>query len=132
MSNHTNDFLLLCKDRNFAEAVHALYYLPLNYKLMVLQDAAMPGADDSSWLDTISLKGRVSFEKSDDTHPAANAIISSDDDSAVTKTQSSPYVIVSETAGSDIQIDGPHGFTVRSNSPEALATAVLKLSRATA
>jgi hypothetical protein len=131
MSNSTNDFLLLCKDENFAEAVHALLYLPHNYKLMVLHDATLPKTDDPTWLDTQSLKDRVSFENNDTT-TSFDAIISSDADSAVTKTQSAPYVIVSDTAGNDLQSDGQYGFTVRSNNPEALASAVLKIARATA
>lgn len=125
------DFLLLCKDGNVAEAIHALYYLPLNYKLMIMPSSADSSVDDASWTEDISLKGRVQFGDVDAVGYRAyvGAIISDDANAETVKSATSPYVVVSATAQNGIMLDGIHGLTVQSGNPEALASAILHISR---
>lgn len=119
------DFLLVFRKGDLAEAVHALYYLPENYKLMILNKAA----SDISWADA-TIKGRVSFEGTEGAGiaSAANAIIS-DDEVQVSSTDA-PYVFVSSNASNNTIVENGSYFTVPSGSPEALASAVLRIARA--
>jgi len=125
----THDFLLLCKNGRLAEAVHALYYLPANYKLMVVSDSALA----MDWAES-ALKGRISYETAEKVRQnpsyAADAIISDDTEAAVIEsTGRAPYVVVSATAGEGIMLNGLHGLAVRTGNPEALASAILHISR---
>lgn len=116
---------------NLAQAVHALYYLPANYKLVA--SAAGVSADfiaraHDSFLD------RVRFET--DTQEGSplsyvGAIIYGDANDKTTPT-GQPTVVVSQGASKAIEVNGQKGFTVLAGNPEALATAVLRISRATA
>lgn len=117
------DFLLVFKKGDLAEAVHALYYLPQNYKLMILNKTA----SDLSWADA-TIKGRVSFNDTSAASGTASAIIS--DDEVHVASNDAPYVFVSSTASGDTIIDNGSYFTVPSGSPEALASAVLRIARA--
>lgn len=130
----SQDFLLLCKDGNIAEAVHALYYLPQNYKLMVVANAARSSENEASWMENISLKGRIRFEdmtvkQLESPYLFADAIISDDTDAETVKSADAPYVVVSATAGNGLTMSGANGFTVQTGNPEALASAILHIAR---
>lgn len=126
----TKDFLLVFKQGDLAEAMHALYYLPTNYKLMILNGT---NASDISWADAM-IKGRVSFNEAEDANAASassfGSAIISDDDEVHAESDSAPYVVVSNTAIDDTIVDNGSHFTVPSGSPEALASAVLRIARA--
>lgn len=127
---NAKDFLLIFKQGDLAEALYALYYLPTNYKLMILNGMT---ASDISWPDAM-IKGRVSFKQAEDANAAsaysfANAIIS-DDDEVHAASDSAPYVVVSSTTSNDTVVDNGSHLTVPSGSPEALASAVLRIARA--
>ena len=132
--NRVRDFLLLCNNASVAEAVHALYYLPQNYKLMVLRGAA--DMQSTAWMQNESIKGRVQFEDmgtSEEKSPYSyDAVISDDKEEETLKSSSAPYVVVSATANAGIATDGDHGFKVRMDSPEALASALLNITRGAA
>lgn len=132
------DFLLLCKDDNIAEAVHALYYLPQNYKLMIMADIVQGTNPDNSWVAEMAFKDRIKFETAETTETAeqkkspysfADAIISDEANAASLKTAKAPYVVVSSTAAAGLAANGANGFTVQSGNPEALASAILHIAR---
>ena len=129
------DFLLLCENDNIAEAVHALYYLPQNYKLMVMRDSASDSAHsakDEAWMK--SFQNRIKFgnkETQEQVSPysIADAIISGEQDIRTAKTGNAPHVVVSGSAHSGLVARGGSDFTVQSGNPEALASAILYIAR---
>jgi hypothetical protein len=132
------DFLLLCKDSNIAEAVHALYYLPQNYKLTIMADIAHGTNPDNSWVTDMSFKDRIKFETTENTETSerkespysfADAIISDEANAESLVTANAPYVVVSSTAAAGLAANGVNGFTVQSGNPEALASAILHIAR---
>jgi hypothetical protein len=137
-ANGQKDFWLLYPSAtgngSVAGALHALYYLPSNYKLMVLSNAL--SRDFMSKAEG-SISDRVHFETgaglSSGTSPFsyAGAIIYDGADAEATDAKT-PTVIVSQQASQAIESDNHSGFTVSADNPEALATAILRISRATA
>jgi hypothetical protein len=132
------DFLLLCEDGNVAEAVHALYYLPQNYKLMIMGDIAQSTNPDNSWVADMSFKDRIKFEATENTETSeqkeppysfVDAIISDEANAESLKAAKAPYVVVSSTAATGLATNGANGFTVQSGNPEALASAILHIAR---
>lgn len=122
-------FLVVCSRSNLAQAVHALYYLPENYSLMVMSDSADNHAD-TSWMDSLTFKNRIQFnEKETDESTLslfsfADAVIGNEHASQTSRT---PQVVMSsETSGIT---PTTHGFTVQTGNPEALASALLSLAR---
>lgn len=119
---------------NITEAMHALYYLPANYKLIVLSNAL--SRDFMSKAEG-SLMNRVRFETgaglSNGASPFsyADAVIYDGADTDAAKT-ATPTVVVSQDASKDIETNERNGFTVSAGNPEALATAVLRIARAAA
>lgn len=130
----SRDFLLLCKNENIAEAVHALYYLPLNYKLMIITNMTNSPEENAGWLNTTSLQGRISFDTDvskieQSSYESFDAIISNDHDIESDQKIDAPYVVVSSTADTGITVNGANGLTVQRGNPEALASAILQLAR---
>lgn len=121
---------LLCRSTDLTEAVHALYYLPEAYNLLVVDDAAQP-ITDRSWIDSIAFKHRIQFNKkegaavSTPSFPFA-AIISNEQDTQYEQA-ATPHVVVSANATGMIQTTT--GFTVQVGNPEALASAILRATR---
>jgi hypothetical protein len=117
-----------------AEAMHALYYLPANYKLIVLSNAL---SRDFAAMSESSLINRVRFENgaglSNGTSPFsyADAVIYDGADPEAGKAVT-PTVVISQDASKDIETNNRNGFTVSASNPEALATAVLRIARAAA
>jgi hypothetical protein len=134
----TQDFWVLYPsatgDGSLSEALHALYYLPANYKLIVLSNAL---SRDYMSMAEGSLINRVHFETGAGlSHGAspfsfAGVIIYDGADPEASKGVT-PAVVVSKGASKDIETNDNNGFTVSAGNPEALATAVLRIARATA
>jgi hypothetical protein len=114
----------------FANVLHTLYYLPENYKLMIV------GADVTTdqiapLANCLDLMKRVRFETTtelpEDATPFSfgRALVS--DEAQPTK---SSVLVTSETSSA---LSGTYdsGFTVLAQSPPALASAVLKIAHAT-
>jgi len=130
------DFWLLyaaeAGSKTLGDVLHALYYLPGNYKLLVLTE----DIQDQMYLTAgTELFGRVRYETeaglSDKTSPFfhAGAIIYASEGPSG---QGDSVPIVITAAGSD---QGPennewNGFTIASGSPEAMASAILRIARA--
>lgn len=102
---------------DLAEAVCALYYLPENYKLVVMADAAdradiMRLAEDVTIMDRVSFEG-IATEMSDRATPFsfADVVLRDNDEN------------FSSTIQRQINVAENH-------SPEALASAILKAARA--
>jgi hypothetical protein len=132
-SNSKNDdFLLVCPSASgIADAIHALYYLPANYHLLVLAQAAQD-LNAQSWAKHNEMMGRVQFEDieemPDGTSPfsSADAVIA-DSDSDVSL--STPMVILLDEEGEGIENTGFNRFAVGINNPEALASAIMKIAK---
>lgn len=134
--NDMRDFRLLLTqhDEGLREAVHALYYLPDNYKLVVLNNVAAR-ADFMAWAEQ-GIIDRIEFEEKETSPEGASpfsfagAVIYSGAHPNFA-TEKTPMVVVSEGAA-DITSNDHHGFTVAAGNPEALATAVMRIARAQA
>jgi hypothetical protein len=135
-SSAQEDFWLLCPSEvsndSLAEAVHALYYLPANYKIIVLSGALSRNVTSMA---EGSIMKRVRFEPgtglSNGTSPFsfAGAVVYGSADAEAIK-GATPTVIVSQGASKDIETNGHKGFTVSAGNPEAFASAVLRIARA--
>lgn len=123
------DFLVLYAPttgyKNLAGAIHALYYLPENYKLVVLAGKDSREGVVSTWLTDSAIMNRIKFESATGLPEGAspfsfaNAVIA----------DSSDAMVVTEDVDAAKERKGSSVFAVPSNSPEALASAVLKLGR---
>lgn len=130
------DFWLLYpssnSDKTFADALCALYYLPENYKLLILTDGTAKA--DASMPSHSDLKARVKFEQgaglSGQASPFsfAHALISDDATPDIIKQTIKSQVIVSAGAKSDLEPSEYNSFTVSTNNPLALASAVLRIA----
>ncbi len=143
--NDKQDFLLFCSSnasqQDLAQAVHALYYLPDNYKLVVLEDETekvekghkMPWADSSiqnriQFSDTNSNQTETSKQKSNAPFFDADVVISDEQSKHDFQKSSAPEVRI-DSHISEVHIEN-NGFRVPFGSPEALATALLRLAHA--
>lgn len=131
-NSKNGDFLLVCPSASgIADAIHALYYLPANYRLVVLAQAAQD-RDAQSWAKHSEMMGRVQFEDIEEmpngTSPfsSADAVIA-DSDSDVSL--STPMVVLLDEEGEGIENTGFNRFAVGINNPEALASAILKIAK---
>ena len=126
------DFLLVCPSASgLAETIHALYYLPQNYRLVVLSQVAQD-RDDMDWV-ADSMMERVQFEKTGLSNGAspfssADAVIS--DDAMSNVADSTPMVVLSRYADDDsIETTGQNRFEVSADNPDALASAILNIAK---
>ena len=137
-ANKQKDFWLLYPSTNrsgtFADIVYALYYLPENYKLMILsEDTAQDQMDMAKYED---LKTRIQLETetglSAEASPFsfAHALISDDATPEIIRSTVKSQVVVSGSAKQDIQRTEADGFTVPSGNSPALASAVLRIAHA--
>jgi hypothetical protein len=143
----TQDFLLLLaqKGDSLAQTIHALYYLPENYKLLVLNGAISKAAMTAGQRIDQSIMSRIRFEEDESQHQTgtlfhtqaspfsvADAVIYNGSIEPNVATARTPMVLVSDMVTEDIATNEHHGFTVAAGNPEALATAVLRIARAQA
>lgn len=122
-------FLVVCSPKDLTEAVHALYYLPENYSLMVVSDSTQKMAD-TSWIDSLVFKNRIQFNDKETPESVLSLFSSADavvDDGEKAQVTQTPRVVMSATvSGITPNADG---FTVQTHNPEALASALLFLAR---
>jgi len=121
-------------DTTLDDTLCALYYLPENYKLLILTD----GVTKSNWPMTSydELKTRIKLE--DETGMTQkvspfsfdHALISDDATPDIIKKTIKSQVIVSSGTKSDLEPAERNSFTVSANNPPALASAVLRIAHA--
>ena len=121
--NHTTDkreFLLFCSSEHpadLAAAVHALYYLPENYKLVVLgrasHDAEMMPWADKTIMDRIQFENYTGLSEEETTSPFLYIKTEAEEPAAdsVFERALSSHAVVTE------------------GNPEALASSILRLAR---
>ncbi len=126
---YTSDY----RDPVLSDAVHALYFLPANYKLMIVSSSAPRQAIANSTHTHIAKRVRLTEKTglstgaspfsfgSAEIYPAGAAGSLSE--------HATPVVIVARTAASDLEDNGWNGFIVPAGKPEAIASAMLKISR---
>jgi hypothetical protein len=133
------DFLLFYSsdedNGSLVETIHALYYLPQNYKLIVpsqfaLRESVMPWADKKI-MDRVQFAGKTGLSQPKETSPFSynSVVVWSGGDGDSGAAEETPRVQLLDTAD-DIASDHHNGFTVAADNPEALATAVLRIARA--
>lgn len=139
-ANKQKDFWLLYPSTNrsgtFADIVYALYYLPENFKLMILSEDTNQDQMDMAKYSDLSTRIQLETETgmSAETSPFsfAHALISDDATPEIIRNTVKSQVVVSENAQQDIQRTQADGFTVHSGNSPALATAVLRIAHASA
>jgi hypothetical protein len=136
-NDQAQDFLLFCPapsdQTQVMNAIHALYYLPKHYKLVVMKDASL--VDGRKMAEgNEHLVDRILFE-TDTRAPGetpsfdyANAVICSEANDRYDNV-SAPHITISQSATSGIEDDGGNNFTVPHGSPEALASAAMLIAR---
>jgi hypothetical protein len=120
------------------EAIHALYYLPQNYKLLLTDRTAIENDMITNWA-MQNIMNRIRFEdeglsEQQQTSPFsyADAVIASSTTDPNFAHIAAPLLVVSDDSEDDIAYNERHGFNVRANNPEALASAILRIARARA
>lgn len=135
----SEDVLFLCssqaEEQDVAQAVHALYYLPQNYKLVVLEDQTQ--THPMSWADE-SIKGRIEYKTNDKTELSeanqaapfsfADFIVSDEKSKGIFRACSAPQLRIDQNVSA--VAPEKHGFRVPMGNPEALASAIMRLTRA--
>jgi hypothetical protein len=131
-----NDFLLFCPsasdDTEVMNAIHALYYLPAQYKLVVMKNASI--IDGRKMAEgNEHLVDRILFE-TDTRAPGetpsfsyADAVICSAGDATCVQVDA-PHIVVSQ-GSAGIEQSGLNGITVPADSPEALASAAMLIAK---
>lgn len=104
-----------------SEAIHALYYLPESYKLVVLSDMSVSEDVKTAIMKDISVMDRIHF--ADNTEKAAEAAPFEHADVTVGYIADSTLALESSTQQSVV---------IPARSPEAFASAVLGIARARA
>jgi hypothetical protein len=130
-----DDFVIMCpfRDGGLDEAILSLYYLPPQFKLRVLIDAAtaklpFTGHD--------AVKGRISLETETGTpieaspFSSANAVVYSEA-TPVKSESATPRVVISKAAHTPTWSTDDNTFTISEDSPEALASVILRIAKAT-
>lgn len=126
------DFVMLypsaAQDASLDQAILALYYLPPQFKLKVLTDT--PLAQQFSFSDHDAVRSRIIIESS------ANAGLSTvsrvdalvyGENTPVKSESTMPCVVISDSTDRLLTAN-EHRFTISSNNPEALATAMLRIA----
>lgn len=140
------DFVILCprltQDDGVAEALQALLYLPQNYKLIIASGNAHEGmmydeitalANNSSKTSKIK---RTSLQTKKTGLPAeaspfsfADAVVYGGPGPTLTEGPSQSLIVFNMAAGREANHDDGHDFRVCANTPEALASAILSVTR---
>lgn len=120
------------KSNSLVDVLHALYYLPENYRLIVVSDDMQK--DVMCTMGHFGLKKRIKLtpksEMSEKTSPflIADAVISTNSGDTADK----PSVRISEKANAGLEGDHKQGFTVSPGNPTAIASAIFSIARANA
>lgn len=130
------DFVILypsnAQDASLAQAILALYYLPPQFKLKVLTDAA--AAQTLSFAGHDAVRNRISIESGAASGPTTLSTIDAlvyAENMPVRSESKMPRVVISSSAEKSL-ISEEDSFTISANNPEALASAMLRISRARA
>jgi hypothetical protein len=136
------DFLLFClpnaADDDLIETVHALYYLPENFKIVVVGDSSLQDSEMMPWADK-AIMNRIHFTDqaglSDEETTSPFLYIGADahetGKQSVFEKTFAPHVVLSSSEDNNGLIsDHNHGYRVALGNPEALASAILRISRA--
>jgi hypothetical protein len=137
-----HDFMILCpavaENSGVIEALYALYYLPQNYKLLITTVGVKSKALFERIRDimgTDSLKNRVivrgEMGKQDGSLSPfldANVVVYGSSDPMYSK-DSPQSIVVFDIASKLMSLNGTHNFAVASSTPEALASAILRVAR---
>jgi hypothetical protein len=131
-----DDFVMMClfRDGGLDEAILSLYYLPPQFKLRVLIDAAtaqLPFTGHDAVKNRITLETETGTPLAASPFSSANAVVYSE--ATPVKSESAmPRVVISKAAHTPmVSLDG-NSFTISEDSPEALASAVLSIAKAAA
>jgi hypothetical protein len=126
---HTNSAKLL-------DAVHALYYLPSNFKL-VITDRDMAESDPVTKWAMQNIMDRILFADEKETKHASTSLFSYADAIIADATTDpafahviTPLLVVSDDTDVEIAYNERHGFNVPAGNPEAMASAAMRLARA--
>lgn len=130
----TGDFVILCPSANgWGEAASALQYLPANYKLTIISDAIGSElgafAQDRAIMDRIQVEKQTSLSDAASPFVFADAVVYSDADQVASES-TTPRVVISKGAGSNLKNSAYNEFVVSADSPEAFASAVLRIAKA--
>jgi hypothetical protein len=130
-----DDFVMVCpfQDSGLTEAILSLYYLPPQFKLRVLIDAAtaqLPFAGHDA------VKNRISLETEsgapvESPYSNANAVVYSETTPVISES-ATPRVVISKTAHDSTESTDGNIFMISEDSPEALASALLRIAKAAA
>ena len=131
-----DDFVMMCplRDGGLDEAILALYYLPPQFKLRVLIDATsanLPFAGHEAIKNRISLETESGTPVEASPFSSANAVVYSES-TPVMSESATPRVVISKAAHKTTQSTDGTTFTISEDSPEALASAVLRIAKASA
>lgn len=118
------------------EAIHALYYLPQNFKLVLAGDVDVENDKVTSWA-MQNIMNRVRFDTQTETSTQqqtspffdADAILTDDAHDPAFARLRTPLVIVKDDMEYDLAYNERHGFNVPAGNPEAFASAMLRLAR---
>jgi hypothetical protein len=117
------------------EAIHALYYLPQNFKLVLAGDVKVENDQATSWA-MQNIMNRVRFDTETETSTQqtspffdADAILTDDAHDPAFARLRTPLVIVKDDMEYDLAYNERHGFDVPAGNPEAFASAMLRLAR---
>jgi hypothetical protein len=115
--------------QTLADALHALYYLPDTFKLIV--QGRRTAQTQQQLAKYGMLSDRIVFESeagSPETSPFSFSHLVISDDPAYPR-EGQPLIVVTDTAASDIESTQGDIYTVPAGHPAALATAVHKIAR---
>jgi hypothetical protein len=142
----TEDFFILCpgaaKNSGALEALYALYYLPKNYKLMIGSTGRSDAVTHSKLHDLVAqeaLASRIMFDTQDIATEAglsskaspfsfADVVVYGNDDPVFADTAPQSLVVFNIADGQVVP-QGEHDFTVCESTPEALASAILRVAQ---
>lgn len=127
------DFVILCplQDSGLDEAILALYYLPPQFKLRVLINATtteMPFGDYDAVKGRISVENATGMPLEGSLFSDANAVVYSEHTPVKSESQT-PRVVISKTITDTFKEEDGRSYTVTENSPEALASAMLRIAK---
>lgn len=134
--------LILCpratKNDGVIEAIYSLYYLPQNYKLVVhtggVQDAETAEmiqalSCQESIMDRIVLRNEEKMETPDETSPFLFADVVLYGANPTPASSATNPIVVFDLASANADRNNEHNVTVAEKSPEAIASAILGITR---
>lgn len=122
--------------KSLLEALHALCYLPQNFKLVLTERTTTDSDKVVDWA-MQNMMSRIRFEdeaetiKQEEMSPFSfiDAVLADSTTDPAYAHVATPLLVVSDEAKYDLAYNERHGFTVPAGNPEALASAVLRLAR---